>query len=436
MPNRLSVKIWKSADLPTDWYKRVKMVNEKDRVAVENNVKQIIGEVQKLGNAALIEWTKRFDHASLTARELLVTSAEIKSAYKKVTQQQVNAIELMRERLFSNEKLALQQIGYKTLREGISIQAVMRPIESVGCYVPAGQATYPSTLVMTTTPAKVAGVQRIAVCSPPTSEGTINPLILVAADICGVNEVYKVGGVQAIAALAYGTETIKPVKKIVGPGSKYVTAAKIEVSKDVAIDMPAGPSEVLILADEGANPKFVAADMISQAEHGTDSVVGLITTSRKLVNEVMYCLDEQAAMAERREIVERALLTGGFIIICKDSSEEMVSLANAFAPEHLEIMTKSPKDVADKITSAGLILLGPHSPVALSDYGSGTNHVLPTGGFGSAYSGLSALDFMRRISIVESSKEGLGRLKDHIEVLTRAENLPNHYKAVEMRFAE
>ena len=433
MRNRLEMRIWKARELPPNWFKR-KATDEKDSVAVENNVKEIIGAVQKRGNAALIEFTERFDKTKLTARDLRVTSAEIKAAYKAVSQQQINALKLMREKLFANEKLALQQIGYKTSREGITVQVVMRPIESVGCYVPAGQAVYPSTLVMTTTPAKVAGVQRIVVCSPPTSKGTINPLILVAADICEVDEVYRVGGVQAIAALAYGTETIKPVKKIVGPGSKYVTAAKVQVSKDVAIDMPAGPSEVLVLADEGANPKLVAADMISQAEHGADSVAGLITASKKFADDVLRCLDEQSALAERREIVEKALSTHGFIIVCKEDPDEMASLANAFAPEHLEIMTKTPKDIADKITSAGLILIGPYSPVALSDYGSGTNHVLPTGGFGSAYSGLSALDFMRRVSIVESSKEGLDKLKNHVKVLTEAENLPNHYKAVEARF--
>jgi histidinol dehydrogenase len=433
MRNRLEMRIWKARELPLNWFKR-KATDEKDSVAVENNVKEIIGAVQKRGNVALIEFTEKFDKTKLTARDLRVSSAEIKAAYKAVSQQQINALKFMREKLFANEKLALQQIGYKTSREGITVQVVMRPIESVGCYVPAGQAVYPSTLVMTTTPAKVAGVHRIVVCSPPTSKGTINPLILVAADICGVDEVYKIGGVQAIAAFAYGTETIKPVKKIVGPGSQYVTAAKVQVSKDVAIDMPAGPSEVLVLADEDANPKLVAADMISQAEHGADSVAGLITESKKFAENVLRCLDEQSALAERREIVEKALQTNGFIIICKDDPDEMAALANAFAPEHLEITTKTPKDIADKITSAGLILMGPYSPVALSDYGSGTNHVLPTGGFGSVYSGLSALDFMRRVSIVESSKEGLDKLRNHVKVLTEAENLPNHYKAVEARF--
>ena len=228
MRSRLEIRVWKAQELPSNWFRR-KATDEKDSAAVESSVKEIIGAVQKRGNAALIEFTEKFDKTKLTARDLRVTSAEIKTAYKAVSQPQVDALKQMREKLFSNEKLALKQIGYKTLREGITLQTVMRPIESVGCYVPAGQAVYPSTLIMTATPAKVAGVPRVVVCSPPTSRGNVNPLILVAADICEVNEVYKVGGVQAIAAMAYGTESIRPVKKIVGPGSKYVTAAKVQV---------------------------------------------------------------------------------------------------------------------------------------------------------------------------------------------------------------
>jgi histidinol dehydrogenase len=285
---------------------------------------------------------------------------------------------------------------------------------------------------MTAVPAKIAGVPRIVVCSPPTTKGTVNPLILVAADICEVNEIYKVGGAQAIAALAYGTETIKPVKKIVGPGNKYVTMAKVLVSKDVAIDMPAGPSEILVLADETANPQLIALDMISQAEHGADSVAGLITTSEKLAEEVVSWLNKMAASTDRGTIVRKALIDYGFVITCK-SIEEMVALANDFAPEHVEIITRNPMKVADRITSAGVILIGPYSPVSLSDYGSGTNHVLPTGGFGHAFSGLSVLDFARRVSIVESSREGLLQVKNHVKVLTEAENLPNHYKAIEAR---
>ena len=284
---------------------------------------------------------------------------------------------------------------------------------------------------MTAVPAKVAGVPRIVVCSPSDAKGKVNPLVLVAADICGVDEVYRVGGAQAIAALAYGTKTIAPVRKIVGPGSKYVTAAKVLVSTDVAIDMPAGPSEVLVLADESADARLIAYDMVSQAEHGGDSVAGVITTSETVAKQVQENLAKVAASAERGEKISESLAKYGFIIVCS-SMDEAIGLVNQFAAEHLEVMTANPKELAEKLT-AGLILLGPYSPVALSDYGSGTNHVLPTGGFAQSFSGLSALDFMRRVSIVESTRVGLERVKDSIKVLTEAENLPNHYKAIKAR---
>jgi histidinol dehydrogenase len=427
------VRVWKSSALPPDWFKRGKAEDEKESVALENRVKTVIKRVRRYGDNGLRDLTKKFDKVTLNAKNLKVTSKEIESAYKEVTEEQVAALKMMKNRIEALEKQILQQQPIMTTREGITIQTVLRPLESVGCYVPGGQAAYPSTLVMTATPAKVAGVPRVVVCSPPTSRGTINPLILVAADVCEVDEVYKVGGGQSIAALAYGTETIKPVKKIVGPGSKFVTLAKVLVSKDVAIDMPAGPSEILVLADETANPQFIALDMVSQAEHGADSVAGLITTSEKLAEEVQGWLAKTATGAKRGEIVGKALEKYGFIITCKDMAEA-VELANVFAPEHVEIMTRNPEKTAEKITSAGLILVGSYSPVALSDYCSGTNHVLPTGGFGSAYSGLSALDFARRVSIVESSKEGLQNVRERVKVMTEAENLPNHYKAVEVRF--
>jgi histidinol dehydrogenase len=285
---------------------------------------------------------------------------------------------------------------------------------------------------MTAVPAKLAGVQRIVVCSPSDAKGKVNPLVLVAADICGVDEVYRVGGAQSIAALAYGTRSIKPVRKIVGPGSKYVTAAKVLVSTDVAIDMPAGPSEVLVLADESANARLIAYDMISQAEHGGDSVAGLVTTSETIAQKVQEYLSTLAASAQRSEKISESLSKYAFIIVCKTMDEAIV-LVNQFAPEHLEVMTVQPKEIAEKLV-AGLILLGPYSPVALSDYGSGTNHVLPTGGFAQSFSGLSVYDFMRRVSIVESSRTSLQMVKDTIKVLTEAENLPNHYKAIEARF--
>jgi histidinol dehydrogenase len=425
------IKVWKAETLPPDWFKRI--ADQKNSASVEKTAKTVINRVRKQGDAGLRQLTRKFDKAKLGVKSLRVTKEEIKEAYKATSQQQVDAVKFMQEKVSAFEKLLLNKEAIKTSNDGIQVQNVLRPIESVGCYVPGGQAAYPSTLVMTATPAKVAGVPRIVVCSPPNAEGKVNPLVLVAADICGVNEVYKVGGAQAIAALAYGTETIKPVRKIVGPGSKYVTMAKVLVSKDVAIDMPAGPSEVLVLADDSANPQLIALDMISQAEHGADSVAGLITTSEKLATEVQSCVTKIATSASRKEIISEALEEYGFIITC-DGIEEAVELANVFAPEHLEVMTKAPMEVAEKITSAGLILLGPYSPVSLSDYGSGTNHVLPTGGFGHAFSGLSALDFARRVSIVESSKQGLLSVKNRVKVLTEAENLPNHYKAVEARF--
>ncbi|MCW4046410.1 MAG: histidinol dehydrogenase [Candidatus Bathyarchaeota archaeon] len=432
MPKQAQVRIWKASALPPDWFKRQPTSDKLDE-RIENDVKAIITKVVKGGDSALVELTEKFDKARVDAKNLRVTAAEIEEAYRAVAAEQVSALKFMKTKVAAFEKRVLERAEFSTSKDGITIKSALRPIESVGCYVPGGQASYPSTLVMTAVPAKVAGVPRVVVCSPPNAEGKVNPLVLVAADICGVDEVYRVGGAQAIAALAYGTETIRPVKKIVGPGSKYVTVAKILVSKDVAIDMPAGPSEVLVLADETANPRLIALDMISQAEHGADSVAGLITTSEKLAEEVQGLLAETAASVERGEIVAKALERYGFIITCKDMAEA-VELANAFAPEHIEIMTRNPDKVAKKITSAGLILVGACSPVALSDYASGTNHVLPTGGFGSVYSGLSALDFTRRVSIVESSKEGLQSVQKHVKVMTEAENLPNHYKAVAARF--
>ncbi len=431
MQKQSQLKVYKSEELPADWFKRQK-ADEKVVQELEASVKDIIKQVKENGNVALVEFAQKFDKADLSLRTLKVKSEETKDAYNRTSLEQLSALKFMKERVTAFQKQLLTQTEINSSADGLWVRTVLRPIESVGCYVPGGQAAYPSTLIMTAVPAKVAGVPRIVVCSPSDTKGRVNPLVLVAADICGVDEVYKVGGAQAIAALAYGTKTITPVQKIVGPGSKYVTAAKVQVSPDVAIDMPAGPSEVLVLADEAANARFIAFDMVSQAEHGGDSVAGLITTSEKVALQVQENLAMLTASAERSEKVSEALAKYGFIIICK-SMDEAIGLVNQFAPEHLEIMTAQPKEIADRLT-AGLILLGPYSPVALSDYGSGTNHVLPTGGFAQAFSGLSVFDFMRRVSLVESSRTGLERVRDSIKVMAEAENLPNHYKAIEARF--
>ncbi len=426
-----TVKVWDSKNLPADWYKR-QQTDQKVTAELEAYVKVIINKVKAEGDKALLDFSMKFDKSPLTSLTLKASPEEIKEAYSRVTKEQVAAIDFMKKRVSVFQKQLLSQTTVRALNEGIMVQTVLRPIESVGCYVPGGQAAYPSTVVMTALVAKLAGVSRIVVCSPSDAEGKVNPLVLVASDVCGVDEIYKVGGAQAIAALAFGTETIKSVRKIVGPGSKYVTQAKVIASQEVAIDMPAGPSEVLILADQYADPMFIAADMISQSEHGTDSVAGLITPSRKLGEQVQEFLIKLGATAPRGEKVADSLSKYGFIIICKDMNEA-VKLTNQFAAEHLEVMAKDANELIQKIV-AGLILIGPYSPVALSDYASGTNHVLPTGGFAQSFSGLSVIDFMRRVSIVECSQDGLEKAKGQIKVLTLTENLPNHYKAIEARF--
>ena len=432
MSEPFPIKVWRRSSLPPNWAERRQLLNEDATLLLETSVKAIMEEVRRQGDAALMRFTKKFDKASLEPMELRVTSEEIEKAYERVGEAQLSALEFTREKLEIAEKRILEKMRIEIKENDICVRHLPRPIQSVGCYVPGGQIVYPSTLIMTVVPAKVAGVPRVAVCSPPAAKGSINPLILIAADICKVDEIYKVGGAQAIAALAYGTESINPVKKIVGPGNKYVTMAKIIASRELAIDMPAGPTEILIIADETASPRLVALDMISQAEHGADSVAGLITTSKELAENVLIELKKIIASAKRSDIIVKALSNYGFIVIC-ETLDEMIELANIFASEHLEIITRKPIEVANKIESAGLILIDAYTPVSLTDYCSGTNHVLPTSGFSQTFSGLSVLDFVKRIGIVECSREGLLRLENNVKILTEAENLPNHYAAIEGR---
>ncbi len=431
MSNQVLNKIWDSSALPPAWFKR-QVQNYQLDSELEKRIKKILETVARNGDLALIELTEKFDNIKLSKEEIRVSTKEIQKAYTQVNKKQIFALKTMKDKVIAFESLLFNREKITTTINNIKITNFLKSIESVGCYVPGGQASYPSTLIMTVVPAKVAGVSRIVVCSPPNRDKSINPLVLVAADICGVNEIYKVGGAQAIGALAYGTKTIKSVKKIVGPGNKYITMAKILASRDVAIDMPAGPSEVLIVADKTANPKFIALDMISQAEHGCDSSVGLITTSKKLGIEVQNWLSKLTPTINRSCLVLESLRNYGFIITC-DKIDKAVELANIFAPEHLEIITENSAELAAKFTTSGIILVGSFSPVALSDYGSGTNHVLPTGGYGHVFSGLSSLDFARRVSVVEGSKKGLIQLNNQLEVMTQAEDLPNHYLAIKAR---
>ncbi len=435
MPQRLTMKISKLSSAREEWSRTRREAKPLDDLQVEAVVREIIDEVRKKGNDALVAFTRKFDGIDLSKRGIGVTEADIRRAYENVSEAQINALTYLKNRIADTERYNLSQFSFSRQETGLTISHTVKPIQSVGCYVPGGLAAYPSTLLMVVMPAKTAGVPRIAVCSPPTCDGEIHPLILVAADICGVNEIYRVGGAQAIAALAYGTESIDPVMKIIGPGRRVVNHAKTLVSKDVAIDFPAGPSELLIVADETADPRFIAADLISQSEHAPDNLVGLITPSESCARRVIDEVEKRVEKIDRREIVVQSLTEKGFVLVCEDM-DDAVEFANAFAPEHLEIVTQKPAEVASRIVSAGLVLLGPYTPVAGSDYGFGTNHVLPTGGFSHMYSGLSALDFVKRINIVECSKKHLGDMEDVARTLALSEGLPNHFLALKERLTD
>lgn len=402
--------------------------------AIADGVKRVIQDVAARGDAALLEYTAKFDGVRLRADELRVRPREFAQAYRSVSADQLAALKLAQAHIRKVEEHTLARLtGTVQTQPGVTVEAAYRPLHSVGCYVPGGRAVYPSSVLMNVVPAQVAGVERLVICSPPAKSKEIHPLILVAAKLCGVSEVYRVGGAQAIAALAYGTETIEPVQKIVGPGSAYVAAAKLAVSRQVAIDSPAGPTELLIIADETANARHVAMDMISQAEHGEDSLVGVVTTSTSLARHVVTLLNQWLASVERSEMITHALASRGFVLVC-DHVQLAVDFANELAPEHLEIITRQARALARQIRTAGLILLGNYAPVAASDYVVGSNHVLPTGGAAKIHSGLSVLDFVRRVNIVHCSRAGLKRLVPPLKTLALAEGLPNHARAAEERF--
>ena len=395
-------------------------------------VRPIVEDVKSRGDEAVKEYTSKFDKVNLES--FLVTREEIQEAYKQVSQEQVEALREARRRLEIVESLRLSQMNFETTIEGVNITCATRPLETVGCYVPGGKAAYPSSLIMNVTPAKVAGVSRIIVCTPPGMDGKVTPLTLVAADICMVDEVYKVGGVQAVAGIAYGTESMPRVDKIVGPGNAYVTAAKTIVSETVAIDKPAGPSEILIIADEMAKPKLIALDLISQAEHGEGGISGLVTTSEEIADRVIEELSQMVPSLERGEITKSVLEKGGFVYVV-ETMDEAISFSNEFAPEHIEVMTGIPEAVADRITNSGLVLLGDYTPVSSTDYCMGVNHVLPTEGYAKVTSGITVLDYVKPVSIVKSTRPGLHVIRGKVAAIAEVEGLPNHREAVEGRFS-
>ena len=394
------------------------------------NVRMILKDVRANGDKAVIEYEERFDKVKLET--LAVTDAEMKEAEKEVPIELKVAILLAQRNIYTFHKKQKFEGKKVETMEGVNCWQKAVGIEKVGLYIPGGTAPLFSTVLMLAVPAKIAGCKEIVLCTPPNKEGKIDPAILYAAQVAGVSKIFKAGGVQAIGAMAYGTESIPKVYKIFGPGNQYVMAAKQQVAMhDVAIDMPAGPSEVEVIADETANPAFVAADLLSQAEHGVDSQVVLITTSEKLLDEVEYEVQHQLSRLPRWEIAEKSLANSKLILV-KDM-DAVIELTNEYAPEHLIIETQNYMELAEKVVNAGSVFLGSYTPESAGDYASGTNHTLPTNGYAKAYSGVSLDSFIRKITFQEINREGIQNIGPAIEVMAAHEQLDAHKNAVTVR---
>jgi histidinol dehydrogenase len=426
------MRIVKAQEFKEKMIARVVNRGKSDLSKTSPSVRTIIKDVRETGDKALLQYTEKFDKVRLPASKLIVEGTEIKRAYEKLKKTQISALRKAADNIASFHKEQLREKWTMEIAEGVTLGQVTRPLASVGVYVPGGKAAYPSSVLMCAIPARVAGVEKIIVCSPPGKGGDVNPALLVAADIAGVSEIYRVGGAQAIAAMAYGTETVPRVDKIVGPGNVFVTAAKLEVSKDVAIDVPAGPSEVLVIADETGNASFIASDLLAQAEHDPQTWAILLTSSEALASAVKKELNRQMDSLSRTEIIRSSIQKGGLIVIVSNI-EEAVEYANLIAPEHLQIQTKNPTEVLSKIRNVGAIFLGKYSPVALGDYSSGLNHVLPTAGYARIYSGLSTLDFVKTMNFLQCSKEGYRNLKETAVTLAEMEGFDGHAKSVKIR---
>ena len=399
---------------------RRQKTSAKDRKVVQS----ILDDVRKNGDAAVKKYEQKFNRRK--TKSLRVSKKEIKEA--KITKSQFNALRLSALRLSKAQRtLKKKLLDSVSKLPGISFV----PISTVGCYVPGGQARYPSSAIMSTITAAEAGVNRIVVISPPDFNGNIDPMTVYVAQKCGA-ELYKVGGAQAIGALAYGTKSIPKVDKIIGPGGKFVSIAKAIVSEQTSIDMIAGPTELGIIVDASADPELVALDLISQAEHSNDTMCFVVTKSKTIAKQIKKSLEKLIPVVERSEIVKQSISKNGFIAICKNQ-DEVINFANKIAPEHMELMVKNAKTLSKRITGPGLILIGNNTPSSASDYLLGTNHILPTSGFGRTRGGLSVLDFLKLKTVVETKKTILSEISDDLKTLTDAEGLPNHYKAVERR---
>jgi histidinol dehydrogenase len=412
-----------------DWKELVQRPASND-YATRDTVKKILDKIRMKGDKALLQYTKKLDGVKL--REFAVSEYEIREAAAHVPQELKNAIAIARQNILRFHKIQKQHALRIETMPGVVCWRKRTAIEKVGLYIPGGSAPLFSTVLMLAIPATIAGCNDIILCTPPGKDGRIHPAILYTASLCGITKIFKAGGAQAIAAMAYGTESIPAVYKIFGPGNSYVTSAKMLVQLDgISIDMPAGPSELLIIADETADPAFIAADLLSQAEHGPDSQVILVTNSTELAKQVRSNTRQQLSSLNRKRIAAKALDHSRIIVV--KNTADAIELSNLYAPEHLIIMTADAVSVADKVSSAGSVFIGQWSPESAGDYASGTNHTLPTNGYAAMYSGVSVDSFMKTTSYQQISKEGLEKLGPTIMTLAAAENLDAHKEAVAIR---
>ncbi len=401
----------------------------------ESTVQEIVENVRRGRDKSLLEYTRKFDGVDLTADQLRVTEEEIQEALSLVEPSLLSVMEKSMKNIREYHEKQKQYSWFDSRPNGTMLGQKVTPLASVGVYVPGGKAAYPSSVLMNIIPAKVAGVERIVMVTPPGRDGKVNPVTLAAAHLAGVTESYKVGGAQAVAALAFGTKTIPRVDKIAGPGNIFVALAKKAVYGHVSIDSIAGPSEILVLADESANPRYVAADLLSQAEHDELASAILVTTSMELAVQVSAEADRFVRKLSRREILEKSLENYGYILVA-DSMEDAIDTANQIASEHLEIVTRNPFEVMTKIKNAGAIFLGEYSSEPLGDYFAGPNHVLPTNGTAKFFSPLGVDDYVKKSSIIYYSKEALKPIHKDIEEFARAEGLTAHANSIRVRFEE
>lgn len=405
------------------------MNNERIR-QIDETVLNIIDDVRKNGDAALLRFAEKFDRVKL--EQLLVTEEEFNEAEKQVSAEFIEAIKIAKENIAAFHKRQVDNSWIMYKEDGIMLGQKITPMDRVGIYVPGGKAAYPSTVLMNAIPAVIAQVSEIFIATPPQADGSINPHVLVAAKIAGITSIYKMGGAQAVAAYAYGTETVKKVDKIVGPGNDYVARAKKWVYGDVAIDMIAGPSEILVIADETAPADFIASDLLSQAEHDEAAKAICVTTSKSLAEQIAAEVNLQLAQLQRREIAEQSIENYGQIIVCKNL-DEAFRVANEIAPEHLQLMIKNASDYIGHIKHAGAIFVGNYSPEVLGDYIAGPNHTLPTSGTARFASPLGVYDFMKKSSIINYSETALMKEADYIETIATMEGLEAHAKAIRIR---